>query len=312
VTYAAGHPRVVLITGASSGIGLATALAASRAGDHVVLAARGESALKEAGLGCEDAGAASVHAVATDVSDDESVGRCVAEALTISGRLDVVVHAAGVVTYGRTEVVPPAVYESVLRTNVLGSVNVARHVIPVMRGHERGTVVLLGSVIGHIGVPGMSPYVVSKWGVRALARQLQLENRDRPDLYVVYVAPGGVDTPIYEVGGNYLGFIGRPPPPVTTPEKVAARILTCVDHPRARVQVGLANGVMRFGFSVMPRLFDVLVGPLFSLMAQDRSEPVPPSAGNVMSPTPDRYGLRGRQRGPIRMIVGNLRERLPL
>jgi NAD(P)-dependent dehydrogenase (short-subunit alcohol dehydrogenase family) len=310
VTSAPGHPRVVLVTGASSGIGLATAVAAAREGDHLVLAARGESALKSAALECEHAGAASVHDVPTDVSDDEAVRRCVAEALEISGHIDVVVHAAGVVTYGRTEVVPPAVYESVLRTNVLGSVNVARHVLPVMRGHERGTFVLLGSVIGHIGVPGMSPYVVSKWGVRALARQLQLENRDRPDVRVVYVAPGGVDTPIYEVGGNFLGFAGRPPPPVTTPEKVAARILRSVDHPRARVQVGLANDVMRFGFNAMPGLFDVLVGPLFSLAAQDRSETVAPAPGNVLSSTPDRYGLRGRQGSPIRVIAGNLRRRL--
>jgi NAD(P)-dependent dehydrogenase (short-subunit alcohol dehydrogenase family) len=306
------HPRVVLVTGASSGIGLATALAASRAGDHLVLAARGESALKSAAIECEYAGAASVRIVPTDVSDDDSVRHCVAEAFEISRRLDVVVHAAGVVTYGRTEMVPPAVYESVLRTNVLGSVNVARHVIPLMRGHERGTLVLLGSVIGHIGVPGMSPYVVSKWGVRALARQLQLENRDRPDVHVVYVAPGGVDTPIYDVGGNYAGFAGRPPPPVTTPEKVASRILKTVDHPRARVQVGAANDFMRFGFTAMPRLFDVLVGPLFSLAAQDRSEPLPPDPGNVLSTTPDRYGLRGRPGRSIRVILGNLRRRLPL
>ncbi len=310
MTSAPGHPRVILVTGASSGIGLATAIAASRFGDHVVLAARGESALKDAEGECLDAGAASARAVPTDVTDDESVRRCVAEALEINGNLDVVVNSAGVVGYGRTEVVPPEVYEGVLSTNILGSVNVARHVVPVMRGRERGTLVLLGSVIGHIGVPGMSPYVVSKWGVRALARQLQLENRDRPGMHVVYVAPGGVDTPIYEVGANYLGFGGRPPPPVTTPEKVAVRILKSVDHPRPRVQVGLANDVMRFGFNAMPRLYDALVGPLFAMAAQDRSAPVPPDPGNVISPTPERYGLRGRQGHPIRMIVGNVRRRL--
>jgi NAD(P)-dependent dehydrogenase (short-subunit alcohol dehydrogenase family) len=275
-----------------------------------VLAARGESALKQAELECQDAGAASTRAVATDVADDESVRRCVAEALEVAGRLDVVVNAAGVVSYGRTEVVPPEVFEGVLRTNVLGSVNVARHVVPVLRGRQRGTFVLVGSVIGHIGVPGMSPYVVSKWGVRALARQLQLENRDRRDLHVVYVAPGGVDTPIYLVGGNYLGFLGRPPPPVTTPEKVAGRILRSVDRPRARVQVGLANNVMRFGFSAAPGLYDALVGPLFSLAAQDRSEPVPPESGNVLSPTPDDYGLRGRQGNAVGTVLGNLRRRL--
>lgn len=88
------------------------------------------------------------------------------------------------------------------------------------------------------------------------------------------------------------------------------RILKSVDQPRPRVQVGLANDMMRFGFSAMPRLYDALVGPLFSMAAQDRSTPVPPGPGNVISTTPERYGLRGRQANPIRMIVGNVRRRL--
>jgi NAD(P)-dependent dehydrogenase (short-subunit alcohol dehydrogenase family) len=303
------HPRTVLVTGASSGIGLATAIAAGRAGDHVVLAARDPGALLAAERQCRAAGAASTRAVPTDIAQDDAVRRCVAEALDVTGRLDVVVNAAGVVSYGRTETVPAEVFDGVIRTNVLGSVNLARHVVPVLRGHGSGTFVLVGSVIGHIGVPGMSPYVLSKWGVRALARQLQLENRDRSDVHVVYLAPGGVDTPIYKLAGNYAGFVGRPPPPVTTPEKVAARILRAVDHPRTRVQVGLANNLMRLGFTTMPGVFDLLVGPLFSVAGRDRTDPVAPGAGNVLAPTPAAYGLRGHQGNPLVGILRNLRRR---
>lgn len=303
------RPRVVLVTGASSGIGLATAVAASRAGDHVVLAARDEEALGRAEQVCRASGAASTRVVPTDVGMDGDVGRCVTEALEVTGRLDAVVHVAGVVSYGRTEVIPTEVFDAVVRTNLLGSVNLARHVVPVLRGQGHGTFVLVGSVIGHIGVPGMSPYVVSKWGVRALARQLQLENRDRPGLHVVYLSPGGVDTPIYRLAGNYSGYVGRPPPPVTTPEKVAARIVRTFDHPRRRVQVGLANDLMRFGFTALPRVFDLLVGPLFSEAGQDRTEPVAPGPGNVLWPTPEAYGLRGHQGNPLVGIARNLRRR---
>src|SRR4029079_11432066 len=95
--------------------------------------------------------------------------------------------------------------------------------------------------------------------------------------------------------GNYAGFAGRPPPPVTTPEKVAARILKAVDRPRKRLQVGLANDVLRLGFSTVPGLFDLLVGPLFGVAAQDRTDPVAHGPGNVVVPTPDGYGLRGGQ-----------------
>jgi NAD(P)-dependent dehydrogenase (short-subunit alcohol dehydrogenase family) len=306
---ASERPRTVLVTGASSGIGLATAIAFGRAGDHVVLAARDQGALLAAEKQCAEAGAASTRVVPTDLGDDQSVRRCVAEVLDVTGRLDVVVNAAGVVSYGRTEVVPAEVFEGVLRTNVVGSVNLARHVVPVMRGHQHGTLVLVGSVIGHIGVPGMSPYVLSKWGVRALARQLQLENRDRPDLNVVYLAPGGVDTPIYRLAGNYAGLAGRPPPPVTTPEKVAKRILKAVERPRKRVQVGWANDVMRLGFTTAPGLFDLVVGPLFSAAAQDRTAPVAPGPGNVLEPTPEHYGLRGHQGNPFLGVLRNLRPR---
>lgn len=303
------HPRAVLVAGASSGIGLATAIAAAGAGDHVMLAARDGGALRRAERQCLAAGAASTRVIPTDVGDDEAVRRCVHEALSVTGHLDVVVDAAGVVSYGRTEVVPVEVFDGVLRTNVSGSVNLARHVVPVLRGQGRGTLVLIGSVIGHIGVPGMSPYVLSKWAVRALARQLQLENRDRPEVHVVYVAPGGVDTPIYRLAGNYAGFAGRPPPPVTTPEKVAARILTTVDRPRKRLHVGWANDVLRLGFSTMPGLFDLLVGPLFSAAAQDHTDPVARGPGNVVAPTPDGYGLRGGQGNPVAGILRNLRHR---
>jgi NAD(P)-dependent dehydrogenase (short-subunit alcohol dehydrogenase family) len=300
------RPRSVLVTGASSGIGRASALAAARAGDHVVLAARDESALEVARAECLTVGAASALVVALDIGDDEAVSQCVKEAAELTGSLDVVVHAAGVVAYGRTEEVPADVFDGVLRTNVMGTVNLARHVVPVLRRQEQGTLVLVGSVIGHIGVPGMSPYVLSKWAVRALARQLQLENRDRPDVHVVHVAPGGVDTPIYRQAATYSGFVGRPPPPVASPERVARRIWRLVDHPRPRAQLAVSNDLIRFGFTATPLLYDLLVGPLFAVAAQDRTARVPPGPGNVLSSNPAGNQVSGDQDGAVRGIARNL------
>jgi NAD(P)-dependent dehydrogenase (short-subunit alcohol dehydrogenase family) len=296
----------VLITGASSGIGRATALRAARAGDHLVLAARDESALMSARAACLADGAASALVTPLDLGDDDAVSQCVKEALEVTGQLDVVLNAAGVVAYGRTEEVPAEVFEGVLRTNVLGSVNLARHALPVLRRQEHGTFVLVGSVIGHIGVPGMSPYVLSKWAVRALARQLQLENRDRSDVRIVYVAPGGVDTPIYRQAANYSGFVGRPPPPVASPDRVARRILQLVDHPKPRAQVGLANDLIRFGFTATPLVYDALVGPLVAVAAKDRTAPVAPGWGNVLSSTPAGNGLHGDQGSALVGIARNV------
>jgi short-subunit dehydrogenase len=191
--------------------------------------------------------------------------------------------------------VPADVFDGVLRTNLTGSVNVARHAIPVMRRQGAGALVLFGSVIGHIGVPGMSAYVLSKWGVRSLARQLQLENRDLDDLTIAYIAPGGVDTPIYEQAANYDGFAGRPPPPVISPERVARVALRRLDRHRDRTQIGVANDLMRAGFNAVPWAFDMLVGPLFRVMASDRTTRVEPTAGNVLESNFTGNQLHGAQ-----------------
>lgn len=301
-----GVPRVVVVAGASSGIGRATALRAADRGDHLVLVARGANALEDTARECRAGGAASVLVVPTDIGDDAAVASCFDTVRGHHDRVDAVVNAAGVVAYGRTEQVPPEIFEGVLRANLTGAVNVARHALPFLRQQEAGTLVLVGSVIGHIAVPSMSPYVISKWGVRALARQLAVENRDLRDVHIVYVAPGGVDTPIYLQAANYDGHVGRPPPPVLSPERVAKVVLARLDHPRPRTQVGWSNQVMRFGFTAMPMVFDVLVGPLFRLAAIDRTSPVGCTEGNVLAPREDGNRLHGRQGSAVAGIVRNL------
>ncbi|MRK00521.1 MULTISPECIES: SDR family NAD(P)-dependent oxidoreductase [Aeromicrobium] len=298
-------PRVILVTGASSGCGRATALRAADAGDHLVLVARGAGSLEEVAAECRSRGAASAMVVPTDVGDDVAVAACIEQVQQAHPVLDAVIHCAGVVAYGRTEEVPADVFDGVVRTNLTGSINVARHVLPVLRRQEAGTLVVLGSVIGHIGVPSMSPYVLSKWGVRALARQLQLENRDLRDVHIAYVSPGGVDTPIYQQAAAYDGFLGRPPPPVSSPEKVARVALRQLDHPRARTQVNLSNRVMQLGFSGMPALYDLMVGPLFRLAATDRTSPVAPTEGNVLQSREAGNGLTGSLGNPIAGIARN-------
>ncbi len=295
-------PRVVLVTGGSSGIGLATALELAAAGDHLVLLARASGPLDRAGDQCRSAGAASVTAVPADVRDAAAMTRAVERVLVEHGRLDVVVHCAGVAAYGRFEDVPVEVFDGVVATVLLGSANVARAVLPRMRADDHGHLLLLGSVIGTIAAPTMSPYVVGKWGVRALARELQLENRDRPGVAVTLVTPGGVDTPIYRQAANYSGRVGAPPPPVYSPQRVARAVVRALDRPPRRLDVGITNPVMALGFALLPWLFDVLVGPLFAVAARG-PEPVPATPGNVLAPVPSGERLRGQRPG----LAGRLR-----
>jgi NAD(P)-dependent dehydrogenase (short-subunit alcohol dehydrogenase family) len=299
-------PRVVLVTGASSGIGEATARLAARRGDHLVLLARGSEALSRVAGDCDELGAASTTITPANVADDDDVRRAVEVAVARHGRLDIVVSNAGVVAYGRIEDVPVEVFDQVVETNLLGTVNLVRHVLPVLREQEQGSLVLVGSIIGHIAVPEMAAYVLSKWGVRGLVRQLRVDNRDRPGLHVGYVAPGGVDTPIYEQAATYGDSVGRPPFPVQDPESVAARILATADHPWRGGQTSLANQVIRFGFRTLPPVYDRLVGPLFTVVAQDLVRPVVHGPGNVLASRQELNALRGSHGSALVGVARNL------
>ncbi len=290
-----GDSRVVLVTGASSGIGEAVCLAAAARGDHVVLLARGRGALERVAEQCDRLGAASTLVTPADIGDDAAVAAAVSVAVARHGRLDVVVSCAGVVAYGSLAEVPADVFDGVITTNVLGPVNLARHVLPVLRDQDAGSVVLVGSVIGHAAVPDMAAYVVSKWGLRGLVRQLRVDNRDRPGIRIGYVAPGGVDTPIYLQAATYGDSVGRPPFPVASPERIANRVLAAADHAWRGGQVGIANQVIRLGFRTVPWAYDRLVGPLFAVAAQDQVTPVVRGPGNVLESRQDGNRLRGDQ-----------------
>jgi NAD(P)-dependent dehydrogenase (short-subunit alcohol dehydrogenase family) len=297
---------VVLVTGASSGIGRATAHLLAARGDDVVLASRGKGALETAAAECRQRGPGSVSSHAVDVRDAGAVDALVDAVVGEFGRLDVVVHAAAVVAYGQFPDVPVDVFDGVLDTNVRGPANVARSVLPLFRRQGRGHLVLLGSVIGDMAAPGMTPYVVTKYAVRSLGRQLALENRDLPHVHITVVSPGPVDTPIYRQAANYEGRAGRPPFPVVAPEYVAHAILDVLDRPRDRVQVGPANGVMRLGFSLFPRLFDAFVGPLIRVMAT-RPGHLEPTTGNVLEPREELEAVRGGENQGFGDLLARLR-----
>ncbi|TWD82465.1 short-subunit dehydrogenase [Kribbella amoyensis] len=272
----------VVITGASSGIGRATALAFARRGDQVVLAGRSRTSLDHVARECRDLGAPATVAP-TDVSDPRQVDSLLDFATTGSGKVDLVVHCAAVVAYGRFDEVPADVYERVLRVDVDGTVQVARAALRRFEDQGSGQLVLFGSVLGKIAPPFMSAYVTSKWAVHGLARALQTEYRDRPAIHVSLVVPGAVDTPVYEHAGNYAGRAAQPPPPVASADKVAAAVVRLADRPRREVNIGLANTVMELGFRFLPAVYDALVTPMMKRLGLTRT-PVGPTPGNVFEP----------------------------
>jgi NAD(P)-dependent dehydrogenase (short-subunit alcohol dehydrogenase family) len=300
--------RVILIVGASSGIGRAAAHALAACGDRLILSSRGKAALEDTAEECRARGAAHVSVVPFDVTDREAVQHSVAAVLAEAGRIDAVVHTAGVVAYGRFEEIPAEVFDAVMNINVHGAANVAREVLPTFRRQRHGSLILVGSVIGNIAAPTMTPYAVSKYAVRSLGRQLALENRDLPDLHVSVVSPGSVDTPIYQQAANYLGRPGRPPAPVSSAVTVAESIVETLDHPRDRVSVGPANPIMRLGFTALPKVFDTIVGPLFRLLAS-KPGTLPVTTGNVFEARDECESVSGGEGQGLADVLGRLKGR---
>lgn len=292
-----------MVTGASSGIGRAAARTLARQGWNVVLASRSASALAAVQRECSEYGIDTL-ALPTDVGSEGDVDSLFASAVERFGKVDAVVHAAASVAYGRFQDVPADVFNQVIATNLLGTANVARAALRQFGGQAGGRLVLMGSLLGKIAVPYLSPYVTSKWGVQGLARMIQIEARETPGVEVTIVSPGSVNTPAYSQAGNYTGWEGRPPPPVDPPEKVARAIVRSLSAPRRERSVGIANHVVVLGFRLLPGIFDPAVSPLMKLAGLSR-RPVPDHPGSVLEPQPDgeaehgwwgRFGRRSNSR----------------
>jgi short-subunit dehydrogenase len=287
------QPRTVVVVGASSGIGRAAAHLLSARGDRLVLASRSVEALEETRQECVGRGAADVVVVPTDVNDREQVEALFEESVARFGRVDAVVHTAAVLAYGRFEEVPADVFDAIQHTNLIGTANVARCTLRAFDEQDGGSLVVVGSVLAKMVTPYLSTYATSKWGVQGLVRTLQVEARSKPGVHVSLVSPGGVNTPIYEQAGSYSGHPGHPPPPVVSPERVAAVVVAALDRPGRDIAAGSLNWVMVTGFRLLPAVFDTLVGPMMRVLGQGRDS-VPPHPGNVFEPVAEKESVRGR------------------
>jgi short-subunit dehydrogenase len=299
VTTGSPDPAVVVVTGASSGIGLSTARAFAARGAHLVLASRSADQLARVAAQCLEDGAASAQVVVTDVVQERSAQNLIETTVAAHGRVDVVVHSATVMAYGTIEELPTEIFTAVVDTAIQGTFFVARAALAAFRSQHQGHLVVVNSLLGAIAAPQMGAYVVGKWGQAGMLRVLQLETRDEPQILISSVSPGGVNTPIYSQAANVTGRSARPPLPVDSPEKVAQAILSCVDRRRARVSVGPANPMIVAGFRLLPRVYDALVTPLLHLASLTRRPPSEPSTGNVLQPQPDGEAEHGRWSGPL-------------
>ena len=274
---------VVVITGASSGIGRATALRFAAKGARLVLAARGAESLEEVARECRKRGAKAI-AVPTDVTDVGQVEELAARAVQEFGRLDVWVNNAAVGAFGLLTEIPPKDFQRVLDVNISGYVNGARAALPRLRAQASGALINVASIVSEIPLPYSAAYSISKAAVRALSVSLrsELAREGVAGVEVCSVLPATIDTPFYQNAANYTGRRPMAMPPVYTAERVAKAVARLVDHPRREtVAGGLAGRLLVLQHKVAPGAVEAATARQVDTRQLSRRQPAPLTSGNL-------------------------------
>ncbi|MBB3952435.1 SDR family oxidoreductase [Aureimonas jatrophae] len=252
--------QVIVITGASSGIGLATARRAARAGASVVLASRDGPLLERLAREIETDGGRAL-AVATDVSVEAEVEALIHKAVARFGRVDAFVNNAGVAAYSTLDALPLDEHRRIFETNYWGLVHGSLAAIRHFRSRPGGgRLVNIGSVNSDVAIPLLSAYSASKHAVKgftdALRRELLASD---PAITVTLIKPSGIATGFPQHARNHLREEPRVVPPLYAPEIVADAILDAVRHPRREIVVGAVGPALAVPLAVFPRLMDRLL-----------------------------------------------------
>jgi NAD(P)-dependent dehydrogenase (short-subunit alcohol dehydrogenase family) len=285
------NQQIIVITGGTSGIGLATARRAAERGARVVLCSRNEPELKETVAQIGRSGG-TAHAVVADVSNSDDVERLAAAAVERFGGLDTWVNNAGVSFYGRLTEVDIEDMRQLFEVNFWGTVYGSRAAVSRMRG-SGGALINMGSIVSDRAIPLQGAYSASKHAVKGFtdALRMELEEEEAP-ISVTLIKPSAVDTPYFQHAKNYMEVEPKPPAPVYAPEVVANAILRAAEHRVRDITIGGGGRLLSALGTAMPRLTDFYMER--AMFRGQRSEnPSVGHSGNLFRPG----GQENRERG---------------
>ena len=281
--------RVVVVTGASAGVGRATARAFAARGDRVALLARGEARLRTA---AEETGGLAIPA---DIAEHGEVEAAAARVEDELGPIDVWVNSAMATIFARFVDVEPSEYERATRVTYLGTVWGTMAALRRMLPRDRGTIVQVGSALAYRGIPLQAPYCGSKHAIKGLVDSLRVELRhERSNVHVTMVQLPAHNTPQFSWGRSRMPRHPQPVPPIFQPEVAAQAIVWASEHPRRELWVGASTAKAIVGNRVAPGLLDRYLART-GYDAQQTDEPVPRDRpDNLLDALPGDRGAHGR------------------
>ena len=248
--------QVVVITGASQGIGRETALQLAARGASVVVTARNEEALTGLAGQIEQTGGRA-EAVVADVAEYDQIARVGDRAIERFGRVDTWVNNAAVSIYATVEQLEPQEMERLVHVNLLGQMYGSKVAVALMKPRGGGTIVNVGSALSDRAIPLQSAYVASKHGIAGFSEALRLElMHERAGIDVVLILPSSTNTPLFGWARSKLGVQPMPVPPVYEPGVVAEAICHAAEHGGREIVVGGWGKLLTVGQWLSPSLLD--------------------------------------------------------
>ena len=286
--------QVVVVMGASSGIGRLSALGFAERGARVVVSARGEEGLRSV---VEEirAGGGKATAVTADTAEFDEVKAVADAAVGEYGRLDTWVHVAGVGLFAPFERTTPEEFERVIDVNLMGQVYGAMAALPCLKNEGRGALVHMSSMGAKRSIPLQSAYCASKHGIDGFLEAMRVELRHEGwPIGVTSIKPATTNTPFFDKSRTKLGVKPVAPPPIYEPRIVADAILHAAERGPRDVIVGGASRAMILGQKISPRLLDAIMERNIGFRAHYTDEPKPEDApDNLFESTEGPNTIRG-------------------